>query len=55
MIRKEESDMRDLLAECDMNICEGEVNSFGSYDEGVRDAILWILGEGPMPYIGRED
>lgn len=45
----------DLIDECNKNINEGEVNSFGSYDEGARDALVWVYENGPEPYIGRED
>ena len=50
-----EEQAMDLIAECDVNISNGNVNSFGSYDEGVRDALMWIFEGGPKPYIGRED
>lgn len=49
-----ERQVQDLLAECDENICNGEVNSFASYDEGVRDTLLWLYEGGAKPYIGRE-
>ena len=49
-----EKEIQDLIAECDNNINNGEVNSFASYDEGVRDALLWLYEDGPKPYIGRE-
>lgn len=45
----------DLIDECNKNINDGEVNSFGSYDEGARDALMWVYENGPEPYIGRED
>ena len=50
-----EEKARDLIAECDQNINTGKVNSFASYDEGVRDALQWIYDGGPRPYVGRED
>ena len=50
----EENRALDLVAECDENISRGEVNTFASYDEGVRDALLWVFEGGPKPYIGRE-
>ena len=49
-----EKQIQDLIAECDNNINSGKVNSFASYDEGVRDALLWLYENGPKPYIGRE-
>ena len=33
----DEKKVQDLMAECDDNISSGEVNTFASYDEGVRD------------------
>ena len=52
---EKESQAWDVISECDKTISNGEVNSFGSYDEGVRDALLWIYGDGPRPFIGREE
>lgn len=49
-----EKEIQDLIAECDANISDGNVNSFASYDEGVRDALMWAYENGPRPYIGRE-
>lgn len=49
-----EKQIQDLIAECDNNINNGKVNSFASYDEGVRDALLWLYENGPKPYIGRD-
>lgn len=43
-----------LIDECNNNINEGTTNNFASYDEGVRDALLWFLEDAPKPYIGRE-
>jgi hypothetical protein len=46
-----------LHDECCDNIDSGLVNSFASYDEGVRDTINWLLDEDgcfDKPYIGRE-
>ena len=50
----EENRALDLVAECDENINRVEVNTFASYDEGVRDALLWVFEGGPKLYIGRE-
>lgn len=49
-----EKQAQDLIAECDQNISSGNVNSFASYDEGVRDALMWVYEGGHKPYIGRE-
>lgn len=43
-----------LIDECYVNINEGTTNNFASYDEGVRDALLWLLEDGPKPYVGRD-
>lgn len=51
---KDKQEIVDLIAECDNNIAQGEVNSFASYDEGVRDTLLWLYEGGPKPFIGRE-
>ncbi len=45
---------QELIGECDQNISSGEVNSFASYDEGVRDTLMWLFEGGQKPYIGRE-
>lgn len=50
-----EKEVQDLIADCDENINRGGVNSFASYDEGVRDALLWLYEGGHKPYIGREE
>ena len=49
-----ESEAFELIDACNENINSGEVNSAGSYDEGVRDALLWLLDGAPRPEIGRE-
>jgi hypothetical protein len=51
---EEEQKARDLLAECDECISNGMVDNFASYEEGVRDVLLWLLDGGHKPYIGRE-
>lgn len=50
-----ENQVQDLIAECESNINDGKVNSFASYDEGVRDALMWLYEGGERPYIGREE
>jgi len=50
-----DKEIYDFMAECDQNLSSGDVNSFGSYDEGVRDTLLWLYEGGPRPYIGREN
>lgn len=49
-----ESEAFDLIDACSENINSGDVNTAGSYDEGVRDALLWLLDGTPRPQIGRE-
>jgi hypothetical protein len=49
-----EKQIQALIDECNDNINNGKVNSFASYDEGVRDALLWLYENGPKPYIGRD-
>lgn len=53
-MKEEERQALELIAECDGNIADGSVNGFASYDEGVRDALLWVYEGGPRPYVGRE-
>ena len=50
-----EQQINELIAECDENIRDGNENTFSSYDEGVRDTLLWIYKNGDKPYIGREN
>lgn len=45
----------ELIDECNENISNGEMNSFASYDEGVRDALNWAAEDGEKPFIGREE
>ena len=45
----------DLIDECDKNVNSGNVNSFASYDEGVRDALNWVIDDVGKPFIGREE
>ena len=49
-----ESEVYELIDLCNENINSGDVNSAGSYDEGVRDALLWLLEGTPRPEVGRE-
>ena len=49
-----ENEAYELIDLCNENINSGDVNAAGSYDEGVRDALLWLLEETPKPYVGRE-
>ena len=49
-----ESEVYELIDACNENINTGEVNAAGSYDEGVRDALLWLLEGTSKPYIGCE-
>lgn len=51
---KDQKEIDNLIDECNDNIAKGEVNSFASYDEGVRDTLLWLYEGGPKPFIGRE-
>ncbi len=51
---KDQKEIDNLIDECNNNIAQGEVNSFASYDEGVRDTLLWLYEGGPKPFIGRE-
>lgn len=51
---KDKQEIEDLISECDNNIAQGEVNAFASYDEGVRDTLLWLYEGCPKPCIGRE-
>ncbi len=49
-----ESEVYELIDVCIENINSGEVNAAGSYDEGVKDALLWLLEGTPRPEVGRE-
>lgn len=54
MTSNKEQEALELIDECNKNIESGEVNGFSSYDEGVRDALLWLLEDCDKPYVGRE-
>ena len=54
MTQEKENEALAIIDECNKNIENGEVNSFSSYDEGVRDALSWLLEDCEKPYIGRE-
>jgi len=43
-----------LIAECDQCISDGRVDNFASYEEGVRDALLWVFENGQKPLVGIE-
>lgn len=49
-----ESEVYALIDDCNKNINNGDVNAAGSYDEGVRDALLWVLEGTPKPFVGRD-
>ena len=49
-----ESELYDLIDACNENINSGNINTAGSYDEGVRDALLWVLEGTAKPFVGRE-
>ena len=51
---KDEEAVRALIKECDRNISEGTCNDCSSYDEGVRDALLWLFDGNPRPDVGQE-
>lgn len=53
-MNRTENEAFNLIDECAKNINSGNVNSFGSYDEGVRDALDWFINDGEKPQIGRE-
>ncbi len=53
-MKRTESEAYELIDACNENINNGEVNAAGSYDEGVRDALLWMVDGTAMPDIGRE-
>lgn len=53
-MKEMQKEAEELIAQCDENLANGTENSFGSYDEGVRDALMWLFEGGHIPYIGRE-
>ena len=55
MIIVNEQEIKELITECDENIRNGNENTFSSYDEGVRDPLLWIYENEDRPCVGRED
>ena len=54
-MNKTETEIDELLAKCDAAINSGETNSLATYEEGVRDAIMWLLYDSCEPYVGREE
>lgn len=54
-MKHSETEVYELIERCNKNINEGTMNSFVSYDEGVRDALNWLMDGSPEPYIGREN
>ena len=50
-----ESELYDLIDTCNENINSGNTNAAGSYDEGVRDALAWVLEGTAKPFVGREE
>ena len=53
-MKRTESEAYELIDACNENINNGEVNAAGSYDEGVRDALMWMVDGTARPEIGRE-
>ena len=53
-MKHSESEVYELIDACNENINSGDVNAAASYDEGVRDALLWLIDGTPKPEIGRE-
>lgn len=53
-MKHSESEAYELIDACNENINSGDVNAAASYDEGVRDALLWLIDGTPKPEIGRE-
>lgn len=49
-----EKEALELLADCDETISTGMTDNFASYDEGVRDTLLWLFEGGCKPTVGRE-
>ena len=39
----------DLIDLCNERINRGSINSFECYEEGVKAALNWVLGEGAFP------
>lgn len=53
-MKHSEKEAYELIDACLENINSGEVNAAASYDEGVKDALLWLFEGTAKPYIGRE-
>ena len=53
-MKHSESEAYELIDACIENINTGEMNACGSYDEGVKDSLLWLMEGTPRPAIGRE-
>lgn len=43
-----------ILEECTNNINEGNVDTFRSYEEGVKDTIEWLFYDSDEPIVGEE-
>lgn len=52
---KEKEEIEELVNACDTSIFNGTEDNFRSYDEGVRDALNWVLGHDQKPLIGQEE
>lgn len=46
--------IEELIEECDKCISDGLVDNFASYEEGVRDALCWVIYGFGKPSVGRE-
>lgn len=53
-MNEKEKEAMDIIAQCDECISNGNVDNFASYEEGVRDALLWLFEGGDKPCIGVE-
>lgn len=54
-MKHSENEAYELIDSCNENINNGNVNATASYDEGVRDALLWLIEGTSKPFIGREN
>ena len=54
-MKKKEEIAREIISKCDQCISDGNVDNFASYEEGVRDALIWVYEGGEKPIIGCEE
>lgn len=50
-----EQQVSELIEQCSKAINNGNTDSFASYEEGVKDALIWAFYGGDKPFISTDE